>query len=78
MVRLPTSENITKIEKEKYSTIDDSFVSIAKKYGIHYFNFINDFNKYKYTDGNHLYKESSKSVSKSIADSIHLYILRLL
>ena len=35
-----------------------------------YFNMIELNNNYKYTDGNHLYKESSRKASKEIASWI--------
>jgi len=73
LVRLPASKNIVEIEKKTFPDSDILFKNIASEFNIKYFNFIDDNSDYQYTDGNHLYKDSSKILTKKIADSINKY-----
>lgn len=70
IVRIPASEGIMKIENQKFPQFNDMMKDIAKKNNLNYFDFSANYNDYVYTDGNHMYKESSKVFSSQIADSI--------
>lgn len=70
LVRLPTSKSLTAIENKKYPHFNKLVKDMAKKQNVEFFDFSGNYAEYDYTDGNHLYKESSKKISSSIADSI--------
>ncbi|RZJ47668.1 MAG: hypothetical protein EOO19_09175, partial [Chryseobacterium sp.] len=70
IVRIPASEGIMKIENQRFPQFNDMMKDIAKKNNLNYFDFSANYNDYVYTDGNHMYKESSKVLSSQIADSI--------
>ena len=73
LVRLPTSKSIVEIEKNTYPESDVIFTKLSSELNVKYFNFLNEYADYQYTDGNHLYKESSKILTKKIADSVNKY-----
>ena len=70
VVRIPTSEEIMKIENQYSPNFNQIIEEIAKRKKIHYFDFSPNFADYQYTDGNHMYKESSRKLTAQIADSI--------
>lgn len=72
IVRIPSGKNIKNLEKDNYPQFDKVLLDISKKSKISYFNFNSDSEKFQYTDGNHMYKESGKVFTKQIADSIKL------
>lgn len=72
LVRIPTSEGLTVLENEKYPHFNRLIKDIARKQNVKFFDFSKDYHNYDYTDGNHLYKESSKKFTAQIADSIAL------
>ncbi|MCA6066834.1 hypothetical protein JI747_006575 [Chryseobacterium sp. RG1] len=70
IVRIPASKSITEIENKKYPDFSKLMNEIANKNSIKFFDFSTSYDKYLYTDGNHMYKESGKIFSSQIADSI--------
>lgn len=72
VVRLPTSKGLTAIENKKYPRFNTLMRDMARKQNIKFFDFSGNFSEYQYTDGNHLYKESSRKITGGIADSILL------
>jgi hypothetical protein len=72
LVRLPVSQPMKELEDNLISDFDSLMVKTSKNYNIPYYNFINDFNKYQTTDGNHLYKTSGARISLEIAKKIKL------
>lgn len=70
LVRIPTSESLTKLENQKYPHFSGLMKDIAHQQNVKFFDFSKEYNKYDYTDGNHMYKESSKKFTLQIADSI--------
>ena len=70
VVRIPASKEIMAIEN-KYSPNFNKIISdITNSNNIPYFDFSPSLDDYQYTDGNHMYKESSKVFTAQIADSI--------
>lgn len=70
LVRLPTSKSLTAIESKKYPYFNKLLKDIAKKQNVTFFDFSGNYAEYDYTDGNHLYKESSRKITARIGDSI--------
>lgn len=70
LVRIPGSEKIMKIENKKFPHFSNLLYDISRKQNIKFLDFSQKYNDYLYTDGNHLYKESSKKLTACIADSI--------
>lgn len=70
IVRIPTSKSLTIIENKKYPHFSKLMKDIAHKQNIKFFDFSKNYDDYDYTDGNHMYKESSKKLTAQIADSI--------
>lgn len=70
IVRIPSSEGMMKIENRYSPEFNQLMGNIANKNGISYFNFSENYNAYRYTDGNHMYKDSGKLFTTQIADSI--------
>lgn len=70
IVRIPASKSIIEIENKKYPDFSRLMNDIARQNNIKFFDFSTSYDKYLYTDGNHMYKESGKFFSSQIADSI--------
>ncbi|MDR2236264.1 MAG: hypothetical protein LBE92_09080 [Chryseobacterium sp.] len=70
LVRIPTSENLTDIESEKFPEFNDLMNDVSTKHQVKYYNFANQYNEFEYTDGNHMYRESGKIFTARIADSV--------
>lgn len=70
LVRIPCGEEITEIEQEYAPEFNQLMLNLAQKYSISYFDFSPQYSDYQYTDGNHLYKESSRKLTRRLADSI--------
>lgn len=73
LVRIPTSKNLTAIENRKYPHFNKLLEDISRKQNVKAFDFSKRYEDYQYTDGNHMYKESSKILTAQIADSILVY-----
>ena len=70
VVRIPTSKEIMKIENEYSPNFNEVIQDITRRKNIPYFDFSEKSDAYQYTDGNHMYKESSIIFTSEIADSI--------
>lgn len=70
IVRIPTSKSLTTIENTKYPHFSKLLKDIGHKQNVKVFDFSKNYADYDYTDGNHMYKESSKKLTAQIADSI--------
>ncbi|WP_419488508.1 hypothetical protein [Chryseobacterium bernardetii] len=70
IVRIPTSQTLTAIEDRKYPHFSELLKDIGHKQNVKVFDFSKKYADYNYTDGNHMYKESSKKLTAQIADSI--------
>ena len=74
MCRIPVHPQMMAIENRFWKNFDTDMSAIAEKYKIPYFNFTDQNQQYRTTDGNHLYKEDGAVFTKSLCDSISLYI----
>lgn len=75
LVRLPTSNDIYKIEEKKYEWFDEYIDSVAEKYKLPYLKNIDSFNyPEKYSDGSHLPREYAIAYSKSLGKYIQHYL----
>lgn len=70
IVRLPGGPEINEIEKNYAPDFNPLMKQIARKNNAVYFDFTPQVNNYTFTDGNHMYKESSKVLTRQIVDSI--------
>jgi hypothetical protein len=70
MVRLPVHPEILQIEDRLMPGFDDTIVRLSNVNNVPYFFLKDSSKKYQYTDGNHLYKNSSKAVTMAIANFI--------
>lgn len=70
LVRIPASKEVMNIEFEKFPEFNTLMKDISEKKKLHYLDFSNRADDYQYTDGNHMYKESSKKFTAQIGDSI--------
>jgi len=74
LVRMPVSTQMKQVEEEYMPNFDQKMDSLSKVYNIPYINYINDCDKYTYTDGNHIYKLSGKGLSEDVAMRIKQYL----
>lgn len=72
VVRLPTDPRMIQIEEQLLPSFDSLIAEMCSENKVNYFNIIKSSADYQYTDGNHLYKESSKKVSQEIARLINM------
>lgn len=70
IVRIPGGKKINEIEKKYAPEFNTMMKEFAKKNNAVYLDFTPLVNTYTFTDGNHMYKESSKIFTQQIADSI--------
>jgi len=70
LVQLPVSAEIEAIEDKLIPDFDEKTCTIAQKYDVKYWSFMDKLSDYQYTDGNHLYKDSSRKITVQIADMI--------
>lgn len=68
LVRLPVSKRMKDLDDRMLPEFDSVISSLAKSRNIPYLNFCLSSEDYKYTDGNHLYKESGYVLSKKIGE----------
>jgi hypothetical protein len=69
LVRLPISPEMYEIEQEFLPNFNDVIYPVTQ-ISDGYLDMSDENHKYQYTDGNHLWKESGKAVSKKIAEWI--------
>lgn len=72
IVRIPGFKGIMEIENKYSPDFSKKIESIAQKNGVRFFDFSLQPDKYIFTDGNHMYRESGKIFTAQIADSILL------
>ena len=72
IVRLPVHNSILERQFKAFPDFDKKISFLAKKNGVKFKVFNNNQGKYIFTDGSHLYKESSLLISKEIAQWINL------
>jgi len=72
IVRIPGFKGVMDIENAFSPDFNDIIGSLAKKNNVKFLDFSSQYDKYIYTDGNHMYKESGKVFTAQIADSILL------
>lgn len=77
VVRIPASKEIMQIENEYSPNFNQIIQNITRRKNIPYFDFSGKFNAYLYTDGNHMYKQSSKIFTAEIAELIIAYKAKL-
>ncbi len=70
LVRLPISKPMMQWEDEKWLDFNDDMRRIAKEFGVCYFDFTDQNEKYRTTDGNHIYKDDAALFSSALCDSI--------
>lgn len=70
LVRLPINSKIFEIENKLVFDFDDKIENLGRKYSVPYFNLTNRNSDFQYTDGNHLYKESGRKVSRLLSQMI--------
>lgn len=70
LVRLPVAVEMLGIENDLMPLFNDEMIKLSKIYNVDYFNMTRSSQKYLFTDGNHLYKESSKLVSQELVQMI--------
>lgn len=76
IVRIPASKELMIIENQYSPEFNTLMKKISQQHQIPYFDFSEAAEKYQYTDGNHMYKESSKIFTQQIADSIKSFQLK--
>ena len=74
LVRIPLDERLAEVEKEYLPEFDQLMEDCASELSVPYLNYFADNTLYQTTDGNHLYKESSKLFSKKLAQDIRNHI----
>jgi hypothetical protein len=75
LVRMPVHTAILEIERKFLPGFDSLANSLSVKHNVPYLDLTTEADRYVYTDGNHLHKESSKLVSRKVAawiDSVHV------
>ncbi|KMQ68287.1 hypothetical protein ACM39_10415 [Chryseobacterium sp. FH2] len=72
IVRIPGFKGIMDIENLYSPDFSKTIEAIARKNNVKFFDFSSQYDRYIYTDGNHMYKESGKIFTEQIADSILL------
>ncbi|MDP9958424.1 hypothetical protein [Chryseobacterium lathyri] len=70
LVRIPGGVKVNEIEQKYAPHFNQLMKEIAQRNHASYFDFCPLVKSYTFTDGNHLYKESGKILTKQIADSI--------
>lgn len=72
LCRLSTCMEMNEIEHSFWPDFDKEMEALANSFDIQYFSFVNDFNKYRTIDGNHIFKDDGQLISKAICDSVLL------
>lgn len=76
LVRLPVHEDIYNIETKVDPLFNDKIESLSNKYGVSYFNFIPENEKYIFKDGVHLDKYSAELFSIDLSKTILKPLIR--
>ena len=67
LVRLPVPDDMIRIESMLYPDFEQDIKKLSMKLNVPYKSYRNNGSTYRYIDGNHLYKTSSRAVSVDIA-----------
>lgn len=70
LVRLPVDDRMYALEQKLMPEFDTLLNKLAVENNIAYINFINSRKNYRYTDGNHIEKDSGKRLTADIASAI--------
>jgi hypothetical protein len=70
LVRLPVHDEILLSENKYMADFNDKMISLSEEFSVVYFNLSDSTKNVLFSDGNHLWKESSKNISGIIADKI--------
>lgn len=70
LVRIPIDPRLADVEREYMPQFDSLMNTCARENDVPYLDYFADNGLYKTTDGNHLYKESGKLFSKTLAEDI--------
>ncbi|WP_223608948.1 hypothetical protein [Chryseobacterium sp. OSA05B] len=70
LVRIPATQNIMNLENKRFPEFSGLMRDLSRKRNIKFYDFSGRCDDFVYTDGNHMYKESSKVLTAQIADSI--------
>ena len=68
LIRLPVPQEMLKLEKEYMPSFDAEIALLKDAHDLPYYDMTLLPDTFRYTDGNHLYKESGKSVSDLVSD----------
>ncbi|SFN47767.1 hypothetical protein SAMN05421594_2878 [Chryseobacterium oleae] len=77
LVRIPATRNIMNLENERFPEFSGLMRDLSKKKNIKFYDFSGRCDDFAYTDGNHMYKESSKVLTAQIADSVKADLRKL-
>ncbi|GEO08354.1 hypothetical protein [Segetibacter aerophilus] len=70
LVRLPIHESLRNMDDHLVPGFDVLISDLAKRKKAAYINYIEDSDKYAYSDGNHLYQSSGRQVSMKLGEDI--------
>lgn len=70
LVRAPVHPLILDVENHRFPDFENQISKLALSEGLPYFSLVADGDKYDFTDGNHLWKGSSRIFSQNLAERI--------
>lgn len=70
LVRIPISKEMFELEEAYWKFFDLDMINLLKNKTIHYYSFMEQNNRFKTIDGNHLYKDDGARFTKELCDSI--------
>jgi len=70
LCRLSTCSEMNEIEDRIWPEFDRDMQAMAEKYSVRYFSFSKDYDRYRTFDGNHIYRDDGRLISKALCDSI--------
>lgn len=70
LVRLPVGSIFRRMDDHLLPNFDLLITNLAKRKNVPYYNFISGSDKYTYSDGNHLYRTSGATFSRTLAEAI--------
>ncbi len=74
LVRMPIDDNLYEIENSMFPNFNNQINILAKKHNLKYLNYTNFNNKFRYTDGNHLYYTDAIKFSNILANDINNFL----
>tara|TARA_B100000900_G_scaffold194979_1_gene164936 strand:+ start:642 stop:1592 length:951 start_codon:yes stop_codon:yes gene_type:complete len=70
LIRMPIDNNLYEIENSIFPKFNNQMKSLSKKHDLKYLNYTNVNDKFRYTDGNHLYYNDAINFSNNLANDI--------